>query len=64
MAGLARALHDPSIPMRTVHQVAVVQIFEAPATAAAAEAAMAEALLVALEMDNGKMVSTSLALRI
>lgn len=49
-AGLAKVLLDPSTPTHTVLPEEVAVIFEAVATAVA--------LLEALVMDNGKMVST------
>lgn len=58
-AGLAKVLLDPSTPTHTVLPEEVAVIFEAVATAeAAAAVATAVALLEALVMDNGKMVST------
>jgi hypothetical protein len=52
-AGPAKVLLDPSTPTRMVLPVVAAVTFEAAATVAA--------LLAALAMDSGKMVSTSQA---
>jgi hypothetical protein len=66
-AGPAKALLEPSTQTHTVLQVervAAVVTSEAVATAeVAAEATVEEDLLVALEMDSGRMASMSLVHR-